>query len=84
METTKRKPTAEEVVAAADEVRKWQKEYFRKRDSIVLRKCRELEERLDQMLTQYYDRDKLYKNIPESDDDLRQLDIFAMMKGGER
>lgn len=83
METTKNKPTAEEVVAAADEVRKWQREYFRKRDSIVLRKCKELEERLDQMLTQYYDRDKLYKTIPESEDDRRQLDIFAMMKGGK-
>lgn len=83
METTKNKPTADEVVAAADEVRKWQREYFRKRDSIVLRKCRELEERLDQMLTSFYDRDKLYKTMQETEEDRRQLDLFMEWKGGK-
>ena len=44
---------AEMVIAKVEQMRKWQKEYFRTRDGLTLRKAKEIEKELDEMLVAY-------------------------------
>lgn len=44
---------AEMVIAKVELMRKWQKEYFRTRDGLALRKAKEIEKELDEMITAY-------------------------------
>ncbi len=44
---------AEMLIAKAEQMRKWQKEYFRTRDGLTLRKAKEIEKEFDEMLVAY-------------------------------
>ena len=44
---------AEMVITKVELMRKWQKEYFRTRDGLALRKAKEIEKELDEMITAY-------------------------------
>ena len=44
---------AEMVIAKAELMRKWQKEYFNHRDGLALRKAKDLEKQIDTMITAY-------------------------------
>lgn len=48
-----RKPTADEIVLLAEQMRRWQKEYFDHRDALALRKAKDLEKEIDIMITAY-------------------------------
>ena len=41
------------VITKVELMRKWQKEYFRTRDGLALRKAKEIEKELDEMITAY-------------------------------
>lgn len=44
---------AEAIITKVEQMRKWQKEYFAKRDALALRKAKELEKEIDTMLVAY-------------------------------
>ena len=44
---------AEAIITKVEQMRKWQKEYFAKRDGLALRKSKELEKEIDTMITVY-------------------------------
>lgn len=41
------------LIAKAEQMRKWQKEYFRTRNGLTLRKAKEIEKEFDEMLVAY-------------------------------
>ena len=49
-----KKPTADEIVLLAEQMRRHQKAFFEKRDAMELRKSKELEEILDQAIELYH------------------------------
>ena len=51
--TLTKKPTTDEMLKVAVEMRKHQKAFFATRDSMELRKSRELEKQFDEMLVAY-------------------------------
>jgi hypothetical protein len=44
---------AEAIIMKVEQMRKWQKEYFDKRDGLALRKEKDLEKQIDTMITAY-------------------------------
>ena len=44
---------AEAIITKVEQMRKWQKEYFRTRDGLALRKSKELEKEIDYMIISY-------------------------------
>ena len=49
-----KKPTADEIVMLAEQMRRHQKAFFAQRDAMELRKSKELEELLDQAIELYH------------------------------
>lgn len=50
--TTKLKQ-AEAIITKVEQMRKWQKEYFAHRDALALRKAKQIEKEIDDMITAY-------------------------------
>ena len=44
---------AEVIITKVEQMRKWQKEYFAHRDGLALRKAKEIEKEIDDMITAY-------------------------------
>jgi hypothetical protein len=44
---------AEAIITKVEQMRRWQKEYFDKRDGLALRKAKDLEKQIDTMITAY-------------------------------
>ena len=44
---------AEAIITKVEQMRKWQKEYFNHRDALALRKAKEIEKEIDEMITAY-------------------------------
>ena len=44
---------AEAIITKVEQMRKWQKEYFATRDGLALRKAKDLEKEIDNMITAY-------------------------------
>ena len=44
---------AEAIITKVEQMRKWQKEYFAHRDALALRKAKEIEKEIDEMITAY-------------------------------
>ena len=44
---------AEDIITKVEQMRKWQKEYFAHRDALALRKAKEIEKEIDEMITAY-------------------------------
>ena len=65
---------AEMVIAKVEQMRKWQKEYFRTRDGLTLRKAKEIEKELDEMLVAYRG-GNLFVNIIGDDPKQTTLDL---------
>ena len=65
---------AEMVIAKVELMRKWQKEYFRTRDVLALRKAKEIEKELDKMLVAYRG-GNLLVNILGDDSNQISLDL---------
>lgn len=63
-----KKPTADEIVLLAEQMRRHQKAFFEKRDAMELRKSKELEEMLDQAIELYHG-----KPLPTPDN---QMELF--------
>lgn len=63
-----KKPTADEIVMLAEQMRRHQKAFFAQRDAMELRKSKELEELLDQAIELYHG-----KPLPTPDN---QMEFF--------
>ena len=44
---------AEAIITKVEQMRKWQKEYFATRDGLALRKAKQIEKEIDEMITAY-------------------------------
>lgn len=44
---------AEAIITKVEQMRKWQKEYFAHRDALALRKAKQIEKEIDDMITAY-------------------------------
>ena len=44
---------AEAIITKVEQMRRWQKEYFNHRDALALRKAKEIEKEIDEMITAY-------------------------------
>ena len=44
---------AEAIITKVEQMRRWQKEYFAHRDALALRKAKEIEKEIDEMITAY-------------------------------
>ena len=44
---------AEAIITKVEQMRKWQKEYFAHRDALALRKAKQIEKEIDEMITAY-------------------------------
>ena len=44
---------AEAIITKVEQMRRWQKEYFAHRDGLALRKAKEIEKEIDEMITAY-------------------------------
>ena len=44
---------AEAIIMKVEQMRRWQKEYFATRDGLALRKAKDLEKEIDNMITAY-------------------------------
>ena len=44
---------AEAIITKMEQMRKWQKEYFAHRDALALRKAKQIEKEIDEMITAY-------------------------------
>ena len=44
---------AEAIITKVEQMRKWQKEYFAHRDALALRKAKQIENEIDEMITAY-------------------------------
>lgn len=65
---------AEATITKVEQMRKWQKEYFRTRDGLTLRKANEIEKELDEMLVSYRG-GNLLVNILGDDPNQTTLDL---------
>ena len=63
-----KKPTADEIVMLAEQMRRRQKAFFAQRDAMEFRKSKELEEMLDQAIELYHGKQDTQK--------ANQLNIF--------
>ena len=63
-----KKPTADEIVMLAEQMRRHQKAFFAQRDAMEFRKSKELEEMLDQAIELYHGKQDTQK--------ANQLNIF--------
>jgi hypothetical protein len=64
---------AEAIITKVEHMRRWQKEYFDKRDGLALRKAKDLEKQIDTMITAYRGGNLLVNILG---DDSNQLNIF--------
>ena len=44
---------AEAIITKVEQMRRWQKEYFAHRDALALRKAKQIEKEIDEMITAY-------------------------------
>ena len=44
---------AEAIITKVEQIRRWQKEYFAHRDALMLRKAKQIEKEIDEMITAY-------------------------------
>lgn len=44
---------ADAIITKVEQMRRWQKEYFKYRDGLALRKAKEIEKEIDTMITAY-------------------------------
>ena len=44
---------AEAIITKVEQMRRWQKEYFNHRDGMALRKAKQIEKEIDEMITAY-------------------------------
>lgn len=44
---------AEAIITKVEQMRKWQKDYFAHRDALALRKAKQIEKEIDDMITAY-------------------------------
>ena len=44
---------AEAIITKVEQMRKWQKDYFATRDGLALRKAKQIEKEIDEMITAY-------------------------------
>lgn len=44
---------ADAIITKVEQMRRWQKEYFAHRDGLALRKAKQIEKELDEMITAY-------------------------------
>ena len=44
---------AEAIITKVEQLRRWQKEYFAHRDALALRKAKQIEKEIDDMITAY-------------------------------
>lgn len=44
---------AEAIITKVEQMRRWQKEYFNHRDGLALRKAKQIEKEIDEMITAY-------------------------------
>ena len=44
---------AEAIITKVEQMRRWQKEYFAHRDALMLRKAKQIEKEIDEMITAY-------------------------------
>ena len=44
---------AEAIITKVEQMRRWQKEYFAHRDALALRKAKQIEKEIDDMITAY-------------------------------
>ena len=44
---------AEAIITKVEQMRRWQKEYFATRDGLALRKAKQIEKEIDEMITAY-------------------------------
>lgn len=65
---------AEAIITKVEQMCKWQKEYFRTRDGLTLRKAKEIEKELDEMLVSYRG-GNLLVNILGDDPNQTTLDL---------
>lgn len=54
---------AEAIITKVEQMRRWQKEYFAKRDALALRKSKDLEKEIDYMITTYRGENLLINTI---------------------
>ena len=65
---------AEAIITKVEQMRRWQKEYFSHRDGLALRKAKEIEKELDEMITAYRGGNLLI-NIIEDDPKQTTLEL---------
>ena len=56
---------AEAIITKVEQMRKWQKEFFAHRDTLALRKAKDLEKEIDTMITAYRGENLLINIIGE-------------------
>ena len=44
---------SEAIITKVEQMRRWQKEYFAHRDALMLRKAKQIEKEIDEMITAY-------------------------------
>lgn len=69
--TLTKKPTTDEMLKVAVEMRKHQKAFFETRDAMELRKSKELEKQFDEMVLVYSGK------VQIEDEDKKQLNLFT-------
>ena len=65
---------AEAIITKVEQMRRWQKEYFAHRDALALRKAKEIEKEIDDMITAYRG-GNLLVNILGDDPNQTTLDL---------
>ena len=61
---------SEAIITKVEQMRRWQKEYFAHRDALMLRKAKQIEKEIDEMITAYRG-----GNLDIIGDDLRQTTL---------
>lgn len=65
---------AEAIITKVEQMRRWQKEYFAHRDALALRKAKQIEKEIDDMITAYRG-GNLLVNIIGDDPNQTSLDL---------
>lgn len=65
---------AEAIITKVEQMRRWQKEYFAHRDALALRKAKQIEKEIDDMITAYRG-GNLLVNILGNDPNQTTLDL---------
>jgi hypothetical protein len=60
---------AEAIITKVEQMRRWQKEYFAHRDALALRKAKQIEKEIDDMIT-------AYRGGNDTETNNNQLNIF--------